>query len=270
MKPKSGLVKQAGNALIKASPTILSCLGAIGVVTTAVLAVKATPKAMERVKIDSLKSHNGDPNAATKVEAIKSCWTCYIPAVATGVATIGCIFGANVLNRRQQASITSAYALVSRSYTDYKRKVKELYGEEAHKKVMESLADEKVDKDHTIVSQCIMGDSCLDFEDADEEDHLFYDSFSGRYFTSTISKVLQAEYHLNRNFALNGGGISLNHFYDLLGIDDIPEGNVIGWFVNDEMYWIDFDHSKAILEDGLECYIIDMVYTPGTEEEYCE
>ncbi len=126
MKPKNGLVKQAGNALMKASPIILTGLGAIGVVTTAVLAVKATPKAMERVKIDSLKNHDGDPNAATKMEAIKSCWTCYIPAVITGAATIGCIFGVNVLNRRQQASITSAYALVSRSYTDYKRKVKEL------------------------------------------------------------------------------------------------------------------------------------------------
>ena len=135
---------------------------------------------------------------------------------------------------------------------------------------MESIASEKVDKDHVITSPGIMGSSCLDFEDADEEERLFYDSFSERYFTSTIGKVLQAEYHLNRNFALNGGGIALNHFYDLLGIADIPEGNTIGWFVNDEMYWIDFDHSKAILEDGLECYIIDMVYTPGTEEDYCE
>lgn len=270
MKPKNGLVKQAGNALMKASPTILTCLGAIGVVTTAVLAVKATPKAMERVKIDSLKNHDGDPNAATKMEAIKSCWTCYIPAVITGAATIGCIFGVNVLNRRQQASITSAYALVSRSYTDYKRKVKELYGEETHKQIMESLAAEKVDKNHIITAPCMIGRSCLDFEDADEEEHLFYDSFSERYFTSTLSKVLQAEYHLNRNFALRGGDISLNHFYTLLGIDDIPEGDTIGWFINDEMSWIDFNHSKTILEDGLECYIIDMAYTPGTEDDYLE
>ena len=270
MSSKQGLLKQAGNAMKKVSPTILTCLGAIGVVATAVLAVKATPKAMEMVKADSRKNHDGDPYAATKVEVVKSCWKCHIPAVITGTATITCIFGVNILNRRQQASLTSAYALVSHSYSDYKRKVKEHYGEEAHKKVMESIASEKVDKDHVITSPGIMGSSCLDFEDADEEERLFYDSFSGRYFTSTIGKVLQAEYHLNRNFALNGGGIALNHFYDLLGIADIPEGNTIGWFVNDEMYWIDFDHSKAILEDGLECYIIDMVYTPGTEEDYCE
>lgn len=112
MSSKQGLAKQAGNALKKASPTILTCLGAIGVVVTAVLAVKATPKAMEMVKADSRKNHDGDPNAATKVEVIKSCWKCYIPAVVTGTATITCIFGANVLNRRQQASLTSAYACV--------------------------------------------------------------------------------------------------------------------------------------------------------------
>lgn len=38
-----------GRSLKKASPTILTCIGAAGVVATAVLAVKATPKA------DSLK-----------------------------------------------------------------------------------------------------------------------------------------------------------------------------------------------------------------------
>lgn len=55
MSSKQGLIKQAGNAMKKASPTILTCLGAIGVVVTAVLAVKATPKAMEMVKADSRK-----------------------------------------------------------------------------------------------------------------------------------------------------------------------------------------------------------------------
>ncbi len=265
---KTGFMKRVGSAMKKASPTILTCIGAIGVVATAVLAVKATPKAVDLIRADSRKNHDGDPYAATKIEAVKSCWTCYIPATITGAATIACILGANVLNRRQQASLASAYALVSRSYNDYKRKARELYGEETHKKIMESLAAEKVDKDHTIIYPGLVSMNSTDFEDSDEEDRLFYDSFSERYFTSTIGKVLQAEYHLNRNFAL-AGSISLNQFYELLGIDGIPEGDCVGWFINDEMYWIDFNHSKAVLEDGLECYIIDMVHTPGTEEDYC-
>lgn len=132
-----------GRSLKKASPTILTCIGAAGVVATAVLAVKATPKADSLIKADSRRNHDGDPYAATKLEAVKSCWKCYIPAAATGVATIICIFGANTLNKKQQASLASAYALVNRSYSDYKHKLKELYGEDAHKKIMESIAAEK-------------------------------------------------------------------------------------------------------------------------------
>lgn len=109
-----------GRSLKKASPTILTCIGAAGVVATAALAVKATPKADSLIKADSRRNHDGDPYAATKLEAVKSCWKCYIPAAATGVATIICIFGANTLNKKQQASLASAYALVNRSYSDYK------------------------------------------------------------------------------------------------------------------------------------------------------
>ncbi len=263
MKPK--LSQKAGQALKKASPTILTCIGAVGVVTTAVLAVKATPKALEMVRADSRKNHDGDPHAATKVEVVKSCWKCYLPAVVTGAATIACIFGANTLNRRQQASLASAYALVSRQYGDYKRKLKELYGEEAHNKIMESLAVEKA-KDVPICAQTFVGGSDLSFEDANEEPRLFYDSFSERYFESTISRVLQAEYHLNRNFMF-AGYISLNEFYKFLGVEETPLGEAVGWnSCNGDIFWIDFDHSKAMVDDGLngevECYIIDMVFPP--------
>ena len=66
MKPK--LSQKAGQALKKASPTILTCIGAVGVVATAVLAVKATPKALEMVRADSRKNHDGDPHAARSEE----------------------------------------------------------------------------------------------------------------------------------------------------------------------------------------------------------
>ena len=182
-----------GRSLKKASPTILTCIGAAGVVATAVLAVKATPKADSLIKADSRKNHDGDPYAATKLEAVKSCWKCYIPAAATGVATIICIFGANTLNKKQQASLASAYALVNQSYSDYKHKLKELYGEDAHKKIMESIAAEKSSMP-PITATGGFSNSSLEFEDANEEQRLFYDSFSKRYFQATISQVLQAEY----------------------------------------------------------------------------
>ena len=39
--------------LRKASPTILSGLGAAGVIVTSVLAVRATPKALRKIRADS-------------------------------------------------------------------------------------------------------------------------------------------------------------------------------------------------------------------------
>lgn len=232
-----------GRSLKKASPTILTCIGAAGVVATAVLAVKATPKADSLIKADSRRNHDGDPYAATKLEAVKSCWKCYIPAAATGVATIICIFGANTLNKKQQASLASAYALVNRSYSDYKHKLKELYGEDAHKKIMESIAAEKSSMP-PITATGGFSNSSLEFEDANEEQRLFYDSFSKRYFQATISQVLQAEYHINRNMVL-GAFVTLNDFYDFLGISHVEGGDVVGWLLSDNMYWIDFDNSKA-------------------------
>lgn len=266
MKPK--LFQKVGHALQKATPTILTCIGAVGVAATAVLAVKATPKAMRLIQDESRKNHNGNPYVATKSEMVKAGWKCYIPAAVTGAATIVCIFGANVLNRKQQAAITSAYALVNHSYTDYKRKLKELYGEEAHKKIIESLAVEKAENMH-ITSYGFASSSSLEFEDADEEPRLFYDSFSDRYFQATFSQVLQAEYHLNRNFALMGGFVPLNMFYEFLGIEPKQDFAGLGWWVDDELYWIDFNHSRAMVDDGLsgevECYIIDMDYTPANQ-----
>lgn len=267
MKPKMKFGKKPGGVLNKASPTILTCVGAVGVIATAVLAVRATPKALEC--IDRKEHENRMYVKLTPIEKVKISWPYYVPAVLTGTATLICIFGANTLNRRQQASLASAYALVSRSYSDYKRKLKEIYGKEAHEKIMDSLAAEKAENQH-IFSSGFLAASSLEFEDANEEFRLFYDSYSQRYFQATISQVLQAEYHLNRNFALMGGFVPLNMFYEFLGIETSPVFAGEGWWVTDEMYWIDFDHSKTMIDDGLngevECYIIDMVYTPMDHE----
>lgn len=108
---------------------------------------------------------------------------------------------------------------VSQSYKEYTDKVKELYGEETHKTIMEAIVKEKC-KDVSLRTTGFLDDSTLDF-DADGSDsevhHTFYDQFSNRYFESTVSKVLQAEYHLNRNFAIRGGDGTVNEFYEFLG-----------------------------------------------------
>ena len=92
MTPKlNKLIRQSKIRLQHGSPIILTCLGAVGVVTTAALAVRATPKAVRKIRADSCVNHEGDPDAYTKLEAIQSAWVCYIPASVVGVSTIACI-----------------------------------------------------------------------------------------------------------------------------------------------------------------------------------
>ena len=114
---------KSGLYLKKYSPVALSCVASVGVIVTVVTAIKATPKAVELVKADSRKNHDGDPYAYTKKEAFMSAWKCYIPTAAFGLSTIACIMGANALNSRKQAALTSAYALINQSYKEYKDKL---------------------------------------------------------------------------------------------------------------------------------------------------
>lgn len=271
MNTRSDLLQKVGKSLKKAAPTILTFVSATGVVVTAVLTAKATPKALkclEDAKIEKM-SENGEN--LTRMETIGACWMSYAPAAIVGIATIGCIFSANALNKRQQAALVSAYTMVSKSYNEYKQKVKEVCGVEAHQRVMAALAAEK-STNPPLFAESMCELTSLNFEDSGEDERLFYDAISKRYFQATISQVLQAEYHINRNFALGGGFTTLNQFYEFLGISGVDGGDEIGWMVSDDFYWVDFNHQKTIIDDGLngdiECYIIDSPFPPAAEEEY--
>ena len=65
---------KSGLYLKKYSPVALSCVASVGVIVTVVTAVKATPKAVELVKADSRKNHDGDPYAYTTKEALMTAW----------------------------------------------------------------------------------------------------------------------------------------------------------------------------------------------------
>lgn len=226
----------------KNSSTILTCAGAAGVVGTAVLAVKATPKALKL--IEEAEREKGDE--LSKWEVVQAAAPTYIPAVLLGMGTITCIFGAHVLNKRNQAALTSAYALLDQTHKEYKNKVKEMYGEGADQEIKAELAKDKY-KD----------------ADIDEEDELplFYDEFSKRYFNAKNEDILYAEYEINK-LLNNNGVVSLNDYYNLVGLDPVDYGEYLGWS-SAQMYehfwddWLYFHHTKVEMDDGLECYIID-------------
>jgi hypothetical protein len=139
--------------LKRSSPTILTCVGAAGVIATAVMAVKATPKAMRICAV--LKSIRTDDyeEEPTKFEYALAAWRCYIPSAIMGLSTISCIFGANALNKRQQAAITSAYILMENAYKEYKNKAKELLGDKTDFQIREAVAKGKYNECHPAVEK---------------------------------------------------------------------------------------------------------------------
>ena len=249
----NSLLRKSHLFLKRNSSTILTCIGGVGVVATTIVGIKATPKAL--LILEEAKEEKGED--LTKLEVVKAAGPVYIPTVLLGASTIACIFGANVLNKRNQASLMSAYALLDNSYKDYKKKVVELYGEEADDRVKEESAKDKYEETDISVS---------------ENKQLFYDDFSERYFESTMENVIRAEYEINKMIT-QWGGATLNNFYELLDIPETDYGEHLGWsagglFEYAWNSWLDFDHQKVTMEDGLECYIITPVVEPMYDYDY--
>ena len=151
----------------------------------------------------------------------------------------------------------SAYALLDNSYKEYKKKTDELYGEEASTHIREEIAKDKYTGDEKIL---------------DDNKELFFDFYSGRYFESTKEAVMWAQYETNRALFTNYA-VSLNEYYDFLGLEERPEYDLVGWSCGkmEETYWhpwIEFDHEEIIIDgdseydEGLKCTIINMPLEP--------
>ena len=239
------------------SSTILTFIGATGVVVTAVTAVRATPKALKL--LNEAADEKGED--LTKLEKVKVAGPAYIPSVLIGASTIACIFGSNVLNKNQQAALTSAYALVDNAYKEYRAKVVELLGEETDIQIRDAIVKDKVKEDWHAYTP---GLNSLNLP---EDKRLFYDEIGERYFEASPGDVFTAEYHLNRNFTLRGCA-NVNEFYMFLGLEETEAGETLGWSADEFLEngmgpWIDFDHRTTILEDGLECIVISPLLGPS-------
>jgi hypothetical protein len=231
-------------------------MGAAGVIATTVTAVKATPKAL--TLLDRAKEEKGEE--LTALETVKIAGPAYVPSVVLGVSTLACIFGANLLNKRGQASLMSAYALVDSSYKDYRKKVDELYGDEVGTQVRAEIAKDKYE---TEPRHELKGDT-----------RLYFDYYSNRYFEATAAMVKTAEYELNRKLMMDDCAY-LNEWYYLLDLKPLDHGLDFGWSTcaNSDMYWqtwIDFHHETVVMDDGLECIIISFMQEPYANfEDYC-
>ena len=233
--------------IIKHSPGILTGIGIAGMVTSTVLAVSATPKALRL--LEEKRESEGE---LKPIDVVKTCWKPYIPATVTGVLSIGCLIGANSVNARRNAALATAYKLSETAFTEYRDKVTQTIGEKKEKTIQEQVDKDHIDKNPVTKSEVFITNT---------GDTLCYDSISGRYFTSSIDKIKRTENVLNEQM-INGfcGYTSLNDLYDELGLTHTSIGDEIGWNLQDGLIKINF--STHLADDDRPCVVMNFNVAP--------
>lgn len=256
MVPIKQIAKNLGGIISKNSPQILTGLGCAGVVTTAILAIKATPKALyliqerEESLTDAQTGVYHEPIKLTKGEIIKLTWKCYIPAGVVGVTSIACIIGANTISNKRNAALAALYSLSETAFREYQEKVIETLGKNKDQQVRDEVAKDKVLSNPVGKNEVIF---------TGKGDVLCLDALTGRYFKSDIEKIRQVVNELNRAL-LSEMWLSLNDLYYALDLPNTVLGDEMGWDIDQGL--IELDYSSQLDEHGTPVLVISSKVYP--------
>lgn len=246
----NNFIKNTKCFLGKHSPEILTGIGIAGMVTSTVLAVKATPKALVLIEEARTNEDGTLEDKLTIVETVKVAWKPYIPAIAVGIASISCIIGASRVNYKRNAALATAYALSERTLINYRDKVIETLGEKKEKEVRDKISQDEIDKKPISSSQVII---------TPKGNTLFMDSITGRYFRSDLDSIKKAVIELNMEIS-HQNYISLNEFYSNIGLDRISNGDNLGWNIDNG--YVEIDYSTCLADNDEPCIVIDYISQP--------
>lgn len=239
---------------------LLASLSVIGVGATIFCTHKSTLKAVEMLK-------NKDVQYMSKKEIVKETYKAYIPTVIVGGATLTVIIGNAVINRQSQLGLIAASGMFAKKYDKIIDKIKTTYGEDVVKTMQNDIRIEGCDyieeaEDRSICTTDSFDNTYLGCDD-DAKKYPFYNSFSDRWFYARLNDVISAEYHLNRNFVLYGYA-TISNFHDFLGLNVLKQDDFIGWEIDDDRYFIDFDNEECEDEGGNKYFIISATTIPET------
>ena len=243
--------KSIKGVLERHAPEILTGIGVAGMVTSTVLAVKATPKAC--LLIDDRKDEL-EVEKLPVTELIKTTWKCYIPAVVTCGASIACLVGASSVNFKRNAALATAYKLSEAALSEYKDAVIETIGEKKEQSIRDKVAEERLKNNPVSKSEIIVTGNGTT---------LCYDPVGNSYFKSNIQQIESAKNKLNARM-LSENYVSLNDFYDELGIGPTKLGDDLGWDIYKDGL-VDIAFSSQLAEDGTPCLVMDYSVAPRYE-----
>lgn len=235
----------------KHSPEILTGLGITGMITTTVLAVKVTPKA---VRLIEAKKKELKTDELTIKETVFTTWKLYLPAASICATSIACLIGATTISSKRNAALATAYSISNRAFKTYKEKVIETIGEKKERDIRQKIAQDEVNKGSEDQRQIII---------TSKGQTLCMDSWSGRYFRSDLDTIRKAVNELNRSMTYHNY-VSLNEYYYAIGLEQVKHGDYMGWNIDRGL--IELDFSATITDTDEPCIVIS--YDIGPKEGY--
>ena len=254
----SKIVRDMRLSLSRRSPEILMGIGIAGMITTTVIAVKATPKALQLIEE---RKRELEVEKLTPVETVKTTWKCYAPAAISGVASVACLVGSNSVNARRNAALATAYKLSETAFSEYRSSALDVVGEKKERAIRDKVSEKQVQETPVTKTEIIM---------TGKSKTLFFDPLSHRYFYSSIEAIKRAENVLNKEIITDpfDSGRTVNDFYDEIGIPLTATGDNLGW--NLRIGLIDIYTSAQKIEEGEEhegepCLVINFINPPRYE-----
>ena len=247
----------------KNQPALMLGAGIAGMTTTTVLAVRGHMKAREKID-ESIFNPVKNPEKTSEILYtdkknrthvkkrywIKKTWKCYIPAAVTGSLSIACLMGSYSINHRRNAALASSLAVSEAAMTEYQKHVVDAIGEEAEKGIREKFHASQIAKTKDIPK----------LEDPENHEYLggdhsvnCYESTTQQKFWASKEDIRRAVNNLNQERLTGfGGEITLNDFYDEIGIARTTAGDCLGWRVDN---FIEVDISTTEV-NGIPCLYI--------------
>lgn len=284
MTKVGGTVNKIGFSLKKHSPEILVVSGVIGAVASTVMACKATLKVNDILEehketMDKIyEAPTDDPQVYSEDDKKKDTVIVYTqtavklvklygPAVILGTLSVSSILASNNILRKRNAALAAAYAAIDRSFTEYRNRVVERFGEEVDHQLRYNVKAQEIEE--TVVDEKGKEKKVKKtVEVADPNTESIYQ----KYFTRTNpnwendSDFVETFLRMQQNYANDllraNGHLTLNKVYDMLGFQDTKAGMVVGWVY-------DLDHPNG---DNYVEFNVKKVHLPnergGLEEAY--
>jgi hypothetical protein len=228
----------------KRAPELLVATGLCACVTSVVLGIKATPKALLDIEREKLRQ---DVEKLTAKETVKIAWKHYVPCMTTIGLGVGAVIGAQKINAGKIAAMTAAIVTSETTFSEYKAKAKEMLGQKKEKEIVEAVHQEKVIKNPPTQKNVIVSKGST----------TVYDSMSDRYWDMEVSDIKKAENNINA-MLLKYGTASLNDLYDEFDMGHTTAGELLEW--NIDQGFMEIEMNAVLIDDCKPC--ISLSYTP--------